>query len=92
MNSSPVGTAAWCSPEVRLLLSIHVSISAFSCDRTVCPDVTDCMVQILEHAPYNEKADIYSFGVLLWELWTRSCPYDNEPNETIIRATLEHKR
>jgi len=61
LNSSPVGTAAWCAPEM------------------------------LEHAPYNEMIDIYSFGVFLWELQTRECPYRGGSNSVIIAATLEKK-
>ena len=26
--------------------------------------------------PYNDKADIYAFGVVLWELTTRRVPFE----------------
>ena len=32
--------------------------------------------EVLANQSYNEKADVYSYGVILWELLTRQCPYD----------------
>lgn len=33
--------------------------------------------EVIEHKPYNSKADVYSFGVLLWELMTGGkSPYE----------------
>ncbi len=31
--------------------------------------------EILEHKPYSAKIDVYSFGVMLWVLYTRREPY-----------------
>ena len=33
--------------------------------------------EVIEHKPYDEKADIFSFAVVLWELLTCKVPYSN---------------
>ena len=32
--------------------------------------------EVLANQSYNEKADVYSYGIICWELLTRQCPYD----------------
>ncbi|KAI3757240.1 hypothetical protein L6452_04774 [Arctium lappa] len=33
--------------------------------------------EVIEHRPYDHKADVFSFGVVLWELLTQKLPYAN---------------
>ncbi|XP_062184245.1 serine/threonine-protein kinase STY8-like isoform X3 [Phragmites australis] len=33
--------------------------------------------EVINHKPYNHKADVFSFAVVLWELVTSKIPYEN---------------
>ena len=39
------------------------------CHRWMAPEV-------IEHNPYREKADVFSFGITMWELLTARVPYE----------------
>ena len=48
---------------------------------------------------YNEKVDVYSFAIVIWELLTRKIPYEDveelkqfeDPHEAIAFAVAEHE-
>jgi len=40
--------------------------------------------EIFESKPYSNKADIYSFGVVIWEICCRETPYKNLANPHAI--------
>lgn len=63
-----------------LLLSVRLvcgltSICASENTQTPCWTAPE----VLRNARYTEKADIYSFGIVLWELATREDPYKGMP-------------
>ena len=50
--------------------------------------------EIINGEPYSSSCDVYSFGIILWELYTRRIPYDDreEPNQaSFIRAANDPK-
>ena len=38
---------------------------------------TWCAPEVMVRQAYSEKADVYPFGIMMWELLTREHPYDN---------------
>jgi len=43
-----------------------------------CGTVQWMAPEVLANQRYNEKADVFSYGIILWELLTRACPYEGQ--------------
>jgi serine/threonine protein kinase len=41
-----------------------------------CGTVQWMAPEVLANQAYNEKADVFSYGIIVWELLSRQCPYD----------------
>lgn len=47
--------------------------------------------EILENQPYTLKADVYSFGIVLWEILTREPPFADYPPHKIMYNVINYK-
>jgi serine/threonine protein kinase len=55
------------------MFSVYCKISCF------CFDIQPQWMapEVLRNEPSNEKSDVYSYGVILWEIATQKIPWDN---------------
>ncbi|KAJ8907861.1 hypothetical protein NDN08_007965 [Rhodosorus marinus] len=66
--------------------SVHGAPDARGTPYTMAPEVMD-------GAPYTTAADVYSFGVILWELWTAEIPFDGlQPIQLMFKVYAEGER
>ncbi|OQR88616.1 kinase, partial [Thraustotheca clavata] len=66
---------------------------SFACNYTEVMDLRGtqrwCAPEILSgNTNYTEKVDVYSFGIVLWEMCTRAIPYGNEKGEGLYKRVL----
>ncbi|GBG74265.1 hypothetical protein CBR_g18676 [Chara braunii] len=48
--------------------------------------------ELLAGKPYNERVDVYSFGIVLWEMMAREVPFDGLDYADICKKVVEEKK
>jgi serine/threonine protein kinase len=49
--------------------------------------------EVLENDSYSEKADVYSYGIVLWEILAREPPFASyTPFQIISKVVQDHER
>jgi serine/threonine protein kinase len=49
--------------------------------------------EVMQDGQYTEAADVYSFGMIIWELFTREIPFPNmNPHQAALAVITEDKR
>eukprot|EP01124_Arcella_intermedia_P028486 TRINITY_DN5795_c0_g1_i1.p1 TRINITY_DN5795_c0_g1~~TRINITY_DN5795_c0_g1_i1.p1 ORF type:complete len:444 (-),score=101.15 TRINITY_DN5795_c0_g1_i1:69-1277(-) len=53
---------------------------------TACGTPTHAAPEVIRHSGYTQKADVYSFGICIWEMCLRKEPYETIPGFRVIVA------
>ena len=48
--------------------------------------------EVIENKQYTLKADVYSFGIMVWEICTRRIPYEDKKNQMQISFHVTAKK
>ena len=78
----------------------HIKVSDFGLARTKSADPARTLVgtyawmapEVLEQRPYDERADVYSFAIVLWELLTLQEPFKGLEPMQVMRACDKGER
>ena len=47
--------------------------------------------EVITNEYYTEKADVYSFGIILWEFWSRDPPYKGVKAKDVAKKVRVNK-
>ncbi|KAL6651734.1 hypothetical protein ACP70R_010659 [Stipagrostis hirtigluma subsp. patula] len=72
--TAETGTYRWMAPEI---LGVRLGFSSLDWILAEFPTFKCLNLRVINHKPYNHKADVFSFAVVLWELVTSKIPYEN---------------
>ena len=87
--------------SLNVLLDAHLNpkISDFGWTRLMAEKMTGKIGTFQWMAPevistkyYSEKADVYSFGIILWEIGSRKPPYPDKMGTVVIQQVVEGVR
>jgi len=80
----------------------NVKIIDFGCSRAVDRDtrmltqglgtVTYMAPEILSNQDYSEKVDVYSYGIVVWEIYTKQTPFGDISSHAIPVSVTKGKR
>ncbi|MBA0594383.1 hypothetical protein Gorai_011291 [Gossypium raimondii] len=74
-------TGNWFASYISMITVLTVFVDAFVLTfslSSVFPElVSDLHLEMIQHRPYTQKVDVYSFGIVLWELITGLLPFQN---------------
>ncbi|CBI37814.3 unnamed protein product, partial [Vitis vinifera] len=67
--------------DQRLLLILTFSYNGFF-----------SALKVIEHKPYDHKVDVFSFGIVLWELLTGKLPYEYLTLlQAVVQKVIQHR-
>lgn len=77
---------------------VKIADFGIACEETLCDLLVEdqgtyrwMAPEMMKHKPYNRKVDVYSFGLLLWEMVTGRIPYENLTPMQVAYAVLNNK-
>uniref|UniRef100_A0AAV1UUN1 Protein kinase domain-containing protein n=1 Tax=Peronospora matthiolae TaxID=2874970 RepID=A0AAV1UUN1_9STRA len=87
------------SPNLLVERNFSIKISDFGLSRVKaqiqtmtgnCGTVQWMAPEVLGNCKYTEKADVFSFGIVVWEIFTGQCPYDGMTQIQVALGVLNH--